>query len=93
MDDLIIVDNALSESESTHLENILISDAFPYHEGMDIDPHRFASPEECPDIIVSSTAVTTPQLFHVCHNREIPITLFTTRTPVNCRQKFFRKSA
>jgi hypothetical protein len=72
MDDLIIVDNALSESESTHLENILTSDAFPYHEGMDIDPHRFASPEECPDIIVSSTAVTTPQLFHVCHNRDNP---------------------
>ena len=72
MHDLIIVDNALTESESDHLENLLTSDIFPYYMGMDINPNHFASPEEYPGIIVSSNSVTTPQMSHVCHNHKNP---------------------
>lgn len=72
MDDLIVIENALTQSDADCLERILTSAGFPYYEGMDIDPDRFASPEECPDIIISSNALTTPQMYHVCHNRDNP---------------------
>jgi len=67
MHDLIVIDNALTETEADELEKLLASDIFPYYLGMDINPKVFEAGDSA-QIIKSSNAVTTTQMSHICHS-------------------------
>lgn len=68
MHDLIVIDNALTETEADELEKLLSSDIFPYYLGMDINPKRLEVHETIPELMVTENAVTSIQMSHVCHS-------------------------
>ena len=68
MHDLIVIDNALTETEADELEKLLSSDIFPYYLGMDVNPKRLEVSDEVPGLMVTENAVTTIQVSHVCHS-------------------------
>ena len=59
MHDLIVIDNALTETEADELEKLLSSDIFPYYLGMDINPKRLEVHETIPELMVTENAVTS----------------------------------
>lgn len=74
MHDLIVIDNALTETEADELEKLLSSDIFPYYLGMDVHPDRLAESDDHPGLMVTENAVTSIQGSHIC---------FTPRDPNN----------